>query len=245
MIDPFQQLEWDSRFFDKKVGKIHVSSTHSLHGILETATHEKYDLLYIFSDVEISDRNISSFGLLDVGGHIKFAKPLEKRLDKNSPVLTDHGSNIYSYRANELSHETREIAYLSGHLSRFRIDPFLPSGSFEKMYELWLENTLKSYPKAGIYVYQVKENPVALVSYEWVDGICSIGLLAVLPGFQGLGFAAALMRHVESLSIAEGILSIQVKTQLCNGSARSLYGKKLGYDEVERSFLYHAHRLAT
>jgi dTDP-4-amino-4,6-dideoxy-D-galactose acyltransferase len=245
MIDPFQKLEWDSQFFDKKVGKIHVPSIHSLHGILKTASHQKYDLLYIFSDVEISDQKISSFELLDVGGHIKFAKSLEKRLDLNSPVLTDHGSHIYSYRAKELSHEIREIAYLSGHMSRFRIDPFLPSGSFEKLYELWLEKTLKSYPTAAIYVYQVKEKPVGLVSYDWVDGICSIGLLAVLPGFQGLGFGAALMRHVESLSIAKSIHSIQVKTQLCNEGARSLYGKKLEYDEVERSFLYHAHRLAT
>lgn len=241
MTEPFQHLEWDSRFFQKKVGRIHVPSALSLDGILQIARHQEYGLLYIFSDLEIADRKINSFVLLDVGGHITFAK----HLGVASPASTDHDSNICSYGSKELSPEIREIAYLSGNLSRFKVDPLLPSGSFENLYELWLAKTLERYPMAAIYVYQVNDKLAGLVSYEWADSICSIGLLAVLPEFQGQGFGAKLMRHVESLSAAEGIQSIQVKTQLSNEIARYLYGKKLGYDEVERSFLYHAHRLAT
>jgi dTDP-4-amino-4,6-dideoxy-D-galactose acyltransferase len=241
MTEPFQHLQWDSRFFEKKVGRIHVPSALPLDGILKKACHQKYDLLYIFSGLEIADSVINSFDLLDVGGHVKFSKCL----DVASPVSTDCDSNIHSYETKELSPEIREIAYLSGHLSRFKIDPLLPSGSFKTLYELWLANTLERHPMAAVYVYQVNEKPAGLISYEWDDGICSIGLLAVLPAFQGQGFGAKLMKHVESLSAAEGMKSIQVKTQLSNESARSLYGKKLGYDEVERSFLYHAHRLAS
>ena len=79
-----------------------------------------------------------------------------------------------------------------------------------------------------------------MITTECIGSICSIGLLAVHPSFQGRGIASRLIKQVESQCLTKGVLSLEVKTQLSNLSAQHLYLKN-NFFESQRSFLYHAH----
>jgi dTDP-4-amino-4,6-dideoxy-D-galactose acyltransferase len=239
MDESLEFLAWDSNFFGRSVGKIKIQTNSSVENLLNRAGEQKYELLYIYSPTAIEWPASCSFSLVDVGGQIKFSEDVSKY----KPDDVQHNSKIIEFQGNGLTPELLEIAFLSGHLSRFRIDPSLPAGSFERLYETWLENSLKNRPRTSIYTYQNSGNIAGLISVEWHRSSCIIELLAVLQSYQGRGIGGQLIKHVKRASIMKGIQSVEVKTQLSNLNARALYCKN-SFIEQDRSFLYHAHHLS-
>jgi len=238
MLEPIEFLAWDSRFFHRRVGKLSLNAATSLDELLQSAYQKRYDLLYIYSHIQIQERLIRKYALLDVGGHITFAKNLSSdSLAKVRPVL-----EIRELQLDTLTPELLEIAFLSGHLSRFKIDLSLPAGSFERLYETWLANTLENRPKTSIYTYHSDDRVVGLITSELHQTKCNIGLLAVSQSHQGQGIATKLIRYVYDVCTINKVASIEVKTQLSNKCAIGLYLKN-SFAESERSFLYHAHNV--
>ena len=237
MTDIISHLEWDSEFFGKRVGSLSFATGKSLDGLLQNASKQGYKLLYVYSHSAIQQSLSSSFSLLDVGGQILFTKSIPRKTYLN---IASH-SEITEYMEKDFTPELLHIAFLSGHLSRFRIDPMIPTNSFERLYEIWLRNTLNRQPNAGIFTYTAEGKLAGLISAEWDQLKCTIGLLAVLPTHEGLGMGSKLLKHIELLCVAKGIGRIEVKTQLSNAKARSLYLKNF-FKEHNRSFLYHGHQ---
>ncbi|MFN7901027.1 MAG: GNAT family N-acetyltransferase [Synechococcaceae cyanobacterium] len=178
-----------------------------------------------------------NFSLLDVGGQVKYLKTQTSFRSQD-----DHQARIAPYTETEVNSDILSLVYLSGHLSRFRIDPFLPVGSFERLYRTWIANTLERAPRATIVASYAEGRAVGMITAEWDQDTCSIGLLAVNPSYQGLGIGTQLLKHVERLSADKNIFSLEVKTQLSNTGAQTLYLKN-AFSEVHRTFLYHAHLL--
>jgi dTDP-4-amino-4,6-dideoxy-D-galactose acyltransferase len=236
MFEPIEHLAWDSEFFHRQVGRLILKVGTSLEELLQTAYKQKYELLYIYSSVPIDERLSSKYALLDVGGHITFAKDLSCHGFEE----IDPAPETYEYQLDTLSPELLEIAFLSGHLSRFKIDSYLPAGSFERLYETWLANTLQNRPISAIYTYQSDDRIVGLITFELHEPKCIIGLLAVSQSHQGQGIATKLISHACNICLINKVASIEVKTQLSNKCARALYLKN-SFMELERSFLYHAH----
>jgi dTDP-4-amino-4,6-dideoxy-D-galactose acyltransferase len=237
MFEPIEFLAWDTEFFHRKVGKLIFKKGLSLEDLFHTACNHSYDLLYIFSHIPIEENVIGRYTLLDVGGHVTFAKNLA--CHRPDDTMTD--PNIHEYKLDNLAPEMLEIAFLSGHLSRFNIDPFLPAGSFENLYGIWLANTLVNRPRTSIYTCHSGDRIVGLITCEMHEHNCSIGLLAVLQSHQGLGIGTKLINHLQNICINNKVLLIEVKTQLSNKGARVLYLKN-SFTERGRYFLYHAHR---
>ena len=236
MSELIEFLAWDSEFFHRQVGRLMLKADTPLEGLLQSAYLQRYELLYIYSPIPIKERFIGKYALLDVGGNITFAK-----------YLTCHGfedikpvPEIYEYQLDILTPELLEIAFLSGHLSRFKIDSSLPAGSFESLYETWLANTLENRPRTSIFTYHSDDRVVGLITSELHEPKCNIGLLAVSQSHQGQGIATKLIRYVHEICLKNYVASIEVKTQLSNKCARDLYLKN-SFSERERSFLYHAH----
>ena len=229
-------LAWDSQHFGKRVGKLGLQSATRLEELLQLACKQRYEILYIYSPVPIDSPQIGNYALLDVGGHITLGKNLaEHSAEEPKPV-----SGVCKYLLDTPTPELLEIAFLSGHLSRFKIDHLLPAGSFEHLYEAWLAKSLTNHPNAGVYTYKADDKTVGLVTVDWGDSKCTIGLLAVLESFQGRGIATRLINYVERACNTRKATLIEVKTQLSNASARTLYIKN-SFTEKDRSFLYHAH----
>lgn len=236
MLESIKLLAWDSQFFGKRVGQLDISTHMALDNLLQLADQQQYEIVYVYSPVAIEASSARQYSFLDVGGCIVFAQDLRStRFTRSQPV-----PEIVEYQHDTLTTELIEIAFLSGHFSRFRIDPSLPMGSFERLYESWLANTLERRPKAAIYTYQTDGRIVGLITAEWCSSKCRIGLLAVLESYQKQGIATNLIRHVRDICIAKEVYSIEVKTQLSNTSAKCLYMKN-SFAERDRSFLYHAH----
>ena len=237
MFEPIEFLAWDSEFFHRQVGRLIFKAGTSLEELLQSAYKQKYDLLYIYSPIPIEERLISKYALLDVGGHITFAKNLSCHDIEEIKSVPE----IYEYQLDTLTPEMLEIGFLSGHLSRFKIDSSLPTGSFESLYETWLANTLENRPRTSIYTYHSDDIVAGLITSDLHGPKCNIGLLAVLQSHQGQGIATKLIRYAQDICMNNKVTLIEVKTQLSNKCARALYLKN-SFTERERSFLYHAHR---
>ncbi|MCP9888709.1 GNAT family N-acetyltransferase [Cyanobium sp. ATX 6A2] len=236
MDEAVRYLAWDSQFFDKRVGVFDMRANKSLELALGLAVQKRYELIYIYSPFAIKETLISQYSLLDVGGHITFTKDISHHEVRKVKLA----SEISEYQRDDPTPELLRIALLSGHLSRFKIDFLLPIGSFERLYETWLAKTLGNRPNAAIYTYQADGRIAGFITAEWNNSKCTIGLLAVLESYQGQGIGARLIKHVEDACMANKVISIEVKTQLSNASARALYLKNF-FAEQDRSFLYHAH----
>jgi dTDP-4-amino-4,6-dideoxy-D-galactose acyltransferase len=238
MVKLINRLAWDSRFFGKQVGKINVQKNEPLEDLLCFAKKQGYELLYIYCDSAVQEAIVGSYNLFDVGGHIRFVKSSDRFIAHETTSQLE----ISPYTQQDLTPELIKIAFLSGHSSRFKMDISLPAGSFERLYETWIKNSLERRPQVSIYIYSVKSTPVGLITAEWSEFNCIIGLLAVLPAFQGQGIGTKLIKYVESICMLKGIISIEVKTQLSNRGARDLYVKN-SFLEQDRSFLYHGHSI--
>lgn len=238
MIDPIEYLAWDSKFFDIHVGRLNCLDISKLADLLLYADQLNFKLLYIFSDIAISESIIGPYALIDVGGHITF----QLHTIVHGFHEVKQVPEISAYKYNNLTPDMLEIAFLSGHMSRFKTDPLLPEGTFEKLYKIWLEKALINRPISAIYTYSIGDTVAGLVATNTHAPKCTIDLLAVSQPYQGMGIASKLINHVTNVCISSHNESVDVKTQLSNWGARALYLKN-SFAECDRRFLYHAHSL--
>ena len=161
------------------------------------AAHLGYELVYVYSDLSLDVSTTSKFLLNDVGGQITFSKNLTSH---QCQCFADP-SGIEPYIANTLCPDILRLAYLSGHLSRFRVDKNLPLSSFQNMYKLWVQNSLSLRPQHDVFTVFRNEKHIALLTAEFVNNsTCKIGLLAVDPKFHGQGIASKLLQYLEYIS---------------------------------------------
>jgi dTDP-4-amino-4,6-dideoxy-D-galactose acyltransferase len=237
MHDVIHHLPWDSSFFALKTGRCILSSPESLTALFEEAEQQDYSLLYLEVQHQLKNQVVGAYSLLDVGGQIRYGKDLSFLRQQAEPDPL-----VCLCSPEDICQDLSELAYLSGQLSRFKIDPDMPAGSFERLYQVWLLKSLERRTSEAVYTFRIDGKPVGLITSVWESGLCRIGLLAVSPLFQGQGIASALIRHVEFLCTQASINFLEVKTQLVNHQARALYRKR-SFRELASSHLYHAHRL--
>ena len=105
-------------------------------------------------------------------------------------------ANIQEITDKESDQALIELALLSGQRSRFRTDTRLPQGSFERLYRLWLSNCLNG-DNSVLLIRGSRHNPDGLVTADWEQTRCSIGLLAVRQEKQGMGVGSELLKALE------------------------------------------------
>jgi len=230
-------LEWDSKFFGVRVGRLYVENGEHAMPLLEAAMSDHYDLIYLYSRESINDISIGGYDLVDVGGEILYSKPCIE-----PPYLqASLGLKISRYADSKVTDELHALALLSGHLSRFKIDQMLPDESFSGIYHLWIKKTLSDRSNGEILVATVDGHLAGMISLEFNALTSYIQLLAVSTNHQRQGLGSRLLKTAEQCSNARGMGNMIVKTQLTNCAARSLYVRH-GYKETSRNFLYHGHR---
>jgi hypothetical protein len=72
-------LAWDSDFFERKIGRISLSSATILEEELAAGKTQEYDLIYVFSEKEIDEKYQDK--LVDI--KVVFEKDLGGRLSQN------------------------------------------------------------------------------------------------------------------------------------------------------------------
>ncbi|MBI4680394.1 MAG: GNAT family N-acetyltransferase [Nitrospirae bacterium] len=117
--------------------------------------------------------------------------------------------------------------------SRFYNDPFFSKEEADKLYQTWMENSVKK--KAADIVFCIPD--VGFITCKKnVTNIGEIGLVGVKKDFRGKAVGTALMKEAITWFKSQDINLVSVRTQLKNIDAMNFYLKLgcyvKGYDIV-------------
>ena len=216
-----EELAWDSNFFGYRIGKVEVNKVNSFD--LKKLKKASFDLIYIFSKIKLPNE----FDSLLVDEKITFQKiTFEKTKNKKIKIFD---KNIHSYL------ELLDLAFQSGHESRFLKDSFFGIDAFKKLYKKWVDNSFKSKNcKVLVYLYQNKI--VGFVIYKKLDDLNIIELIAVDHQYRGKNIGKELINAVEFYTGPNQML--KVATQKVNIGACNFY-KKNNFKKCKLSYIYH------
>jgi len=239
-----KKLEWDSGFFGFGVGKLEL--TNAIIPLAERIQNEmderKVKLLYLFYDqkegVSVSEKEnfIQSVSGSLVDTKVVFSKPIQQDTKCQFP------SGIIEYKGASATRELYELALQSGSWSRFKLDPNLPPDAYERLYRLWMDNSINGLMADKMYISDDDYGKIkAMITLRLNLEEASVGLIAVDETRRGMGLGIKLMQAVEWFSWVEKKQKITVATQLNNLGACEFY-RKNGYDEESRTEVYHCWR---
>ncbi|WP_051287243.1 GNAT family N-acetyltransferase [Algoriphagus mannitolivorans] len=215
MITP---LPFDSELFGYPVGKYQVSENWNENEFRSKALD--YQLVYLFSEKE---QEINSPEILQTDIKVVFEKILEPEEKSTEWEIEYQGP---------LTDELISLAYASGEYSRFKIDPRLKAGEFEKLYRLWIT---KAWKKGEVLVSGEMEG---MVTYSVEKELAQIGLIAVKDSSRGKGLGKGLVNNAESSAREKGAIKMHIPTQKTNLPAMNLY-HNMGYEIASQTFVYH------
>ncbi len=224
------RLDWDSEFFGVETGKLVISHNH----IIDTESFNNFKLVYIFSNHKLSDEelNISKGKIYLADEKIEYHKSLN--------ITPFNSDKIVSFDSNRsISDRLYDLAIQSGHYSRFSTDPFIPSKSFERLYKLWLERSVKREIADEVYVFESNKIISGFITLGIKSGRPDIGLVAVNNENRSLGIGALLLQAAEHWALSKKKYNkIQVVTQGANKGACRFYEKN-GYSIYSVNYIYH------
>lgn len=212
-----EYLEWDSNFFDLRIGKTVVSSQLELNNLakMQPRLSQGYDLIYVFAKKGLLAPD-GSFSLVD-------QKTIFKT--KIESVCGNINDNIIQFDDKYVTEDLLKLALVSGEYSRFRLDKRLTGDAYERLYSCWIEQSVKHIIATEIFCYMIDGKPKGLLTLnrQGMKGI--IGLVATDPISQGNGIGGALLQYVKNFCANNGVIELSVTTQLRNKAACHLYEK--------------------
>ncbi len=257
-------LAWDSDFFERKIGRISLSSASILAEDLAEGKAQGYDLIYVFSENEMDEKYQDK--LVDI--KVVFEKDLEENKTRNltrsigrpDPSPAERGAirpslaplvcgtqneSIFAFcvpQTKEFELLVREnlyhLAYISGEYSRFKKDKKFGEDTFQKLYREWVNNSVNQQIADYVLVYEKDKKVLGMVTLKLSIDTSIIGLIAVDNATQGMGIGQQLMAECERLSIENNIKTVEVATQEFNQKAYQFY-QKCGFSVKSRQYIYH------
>ena len=228
-----KKLDWDSDFFKMNIGELALSK---LEEISQISLNDNFDLIYVTAPFELCNTYKFSYS----GTKIVFFKTLESCI-----ICENNYSDIFIIDVNyyqKFEKQLKELAYLSGHCSRFFKDPLFKKSDFKKLYDKWLENAInKTHDNVFLVCHDSLKNiPCALLTgtIKELVSTAKVGLFAVHGSHQGKGLGKKILHYFEQLAINSMCDSALVPTQKENLVANSFY-EALGYFASPTQFIYH------
>jgi dTDP-4-amino-4,6-dideoxy-D-galactose acyltransferase len=223
-------LSWDSIFFDFPVFKIDYSEDIEIKKVFSLNSFPKV-LYYVFSNsLPIGENVLDEYNgkLVDEKvvlrkGELQFKEKFINNIELYNETIPN--DNLY------------QLAKISGRYSRYKIDKRLPEFTFERIYNLWIENSCKN-ENSIIYICKNETETIGFITLEISLTSGKVGLIAVDDSAQGKGIGYELMCKVENHLIELGLDNISVATQKDNKQALKFY-KRLGYRIDTISKIYH------
>lgn len=221
-----RQLDWDSSFFKKKIGKAIIQDIGQFPEIKEAATAQQYDLVYLFSD-----------GLMpvEVFGNPINTKVLYRR-ELTKVDLLKYPSDISIYKKDTLDKKLYELAYQAGHFSRFKLDVHFSVADFKHLYDQWMKKSLNS--ESMIFIYADKGQILGMTTLDFKSDYTQIGLIGVDENSRGKRIGKKLMDACLHYTIKHDLPCLDVFTQEENRTACRFY-EACGFKEVYKNYIYH------
>jgi len=219
MSNDIQVLNWDSNFFNKKIGILRV--TDSSQAYMTKLMNSDFDLVYVFSSKPLS--------LKEIDVKVTYTKSSINQLGK---IKNIDKFNISKHSYDELL----GLVYLSGHESRFRKDPLIQNSDFKKLYQTWLDNLL-SDSNSKVLISVLHDKIVGFIGFKKKNNLFKIDLIAVDEFHQQKEIGNNLLSAAET-SAAISHNEIVVQTQLDNKKACNFY-EKHGFSKSKKEYIYH------
>lgn len=210
-------LQWDSDFFGLRIGRADLQT--KADALELRAMHEElkrqFDLLYVFDPNAIG---FEAEGARLVDEKILYSKPCEPR---------KQFSDVAFFQGATPSDDLYRLALVSGGYSRFKLDERLPKGSYERLYNRWIENAC---PKEGtnkqILLFKDEQNVArGMITIDHQGELGHIGLVAVDTEVQHQGIGGKIMSTLDGYLFERGIKTLEVPTQKANSDACRWYEK--------------------
>ena len=234
-------LAWDSQFFGFNIGRI--SSPELDPGRWAAAEKESQDLrlscLYYLADpaapAAIQTAEQVGFHYMDARLTLRFSQ-LNKACAITQIELPNH--RLRTAQTSDLP-ELKAIARESHHNSRFYADPNFRLEDCNRLYEVWIENSLAGYAQKVFVAENKKSGTVeAYITCHLNDQKGEIGLIAVDALARGMRIGYSLVLKSINWFRENGAESIEVVTQGGSQPAINLY-QKAGFQMSNLQLWFH------
>jgi dTDP-4-amino-4,6-dideoxy-D-galactose acyltransferase len=217
---------WDSLFFNKRVGEIDFDKTNQ-----SSMELNGFDLLYVKQNSE-EFFEIDNFEHTYTETKVVFSKSVHKINKINNNYI------FSAFDRNISKEQIYKLAFESGKFSRFKLDNKFKQSEFEELYKTWIDNSLSKELADNVLVYCKEGIVLGFITYKVSESYGTIGLLATDLKSQGKGIGSLLVKSVENQLKSIMINELRIPTQIQNRNACSFY-IKLGYVIKETSIIKH------
>jgi ribosomal protein S18 acetylase RimI-like enzyme len=223
------RLSWDSALFDLEVGRAVVRSGETVDDARASEAFGVFQLVYVFSEDVLELHGLQLFDT-----KLIFARPTQWiDVPPGGAIQIDTFDG-----AREDMGQLCELAVRSGEYSRFRLDPAIPAGKFEELYNEWITKSVTGELAFDVLVARRAGTIVGLTTVGEKPDLAEIGLVAVAEEARGSGIGGALIREAIVRARRRGFRAIQVATQQANVPAVRLY-ERAGFTLNSRTHVYH------
>ena len=227
------KLEWDSKFFGIQIASstFDLIDKQILDRLMSKLLEEQIDLCYLNTSHPIPDDIIKNYPINYSNSKILFTKKL---------ISTNEDTSTYirSLPSSSIPDTCINISRQTGHHSRFKNDQKLPQGSYEKLYDEWITQSIRRTISDEVLVFESKKNIEGLITLKKKDASVVIGLLGVDELSRGKKIGQSLIKEAENYTIQCGINILDVSTQGSNRAAVRFY-EKAGFVRKNTTFIYH------
>lgn len=211
-------LEWDSCFFLKKIGSVQDAESfkNNISSMVPLLQKEKYDLVYVFSGLLLSDSFCEQYSMSLVDRKITYECVIKN--------VSKENNNIIQY--NEDPKLLFDLAYQAGHNSRFKIDKRFSNKEFEQLYSEWVVKSVSKECADVVFVYKIDAYICGFITVKKYGDLARIGLFATDARWRRRGVGSALFLAACNYSVKSKIFRLQVTTQDTNSEAKKFYVKQ-------------------
>lgn len=226
MVESSGKLDWDSNFFGFDVATIKVGSGNDRQIVEEINKYQHVGsrLIYVCTPRQLDLSMYNAFPV-DRKRSYKLCKPRFKETKNQVLSVTENQSGLYS------------LAYQAGAYSRYKVDPNIGEEDFERLYRMWIDNSVSRRFADYVLTVVINDIPVGLITAKVKGETLSIGLFATDKEYQGNGIGSDLLQSVVNIA-AEKNMSVEVTTQADNKIACDFYEHK-GFVINHEEYIYH------
>ncbi len=231
-------LDWDSQFFGFRVARTTdgTLTKDSVISLLDNA--KKNNIKLIYCSILPSDELANQVAILHNAILVDKKMTYSYGVSKDSVIHQVVSNKIKIYEETEANEKLIPLALQSGVCSRFKRDKNFPQGTSDKLFTIWIQNSVKKINASEVLVYKEGLEEIGLITLSLFGNYVSIGLLAVDKFYQGRTIGRKLLDAALKKSIEWEIDTLKVVTQEANKVACIFY-EKYGFklDKVEN--IYH------
>lgn len=237
-MEQITKLDWDSDFFEKRVGKVLISCENTFAGeLFKNEASENYDLVYVFSYGKMLTKNEVLFGDLElVDIMITMSMPFDSNLYKNNEYDFKTAMTLKEVK------ECHEIAEQTAIVSRFYDEEMIGPKKTKELYRKWIDNAFNNSFSDGMFVVK-DENCIAGVHLIKVAADNAIGyftLTGVNSTKKKSGFGRKLWNQSFGYFANETNIT-KVSSVFSQRNLDSLnFHLKMGFNKVQEvKYIYH------